>query len=92
MRITFSVAVQFPNEEEDRLIDVDVYASYGDNGIGSYDYAGIRGYHQDWGWEIDEWSWDMSKYTKEENDAINEACHREHSEFLDTFERESRDI
>ena len=92
MTITFSVAVTFPGEEDEQLVDVDVYAVYGDHGIGSYEYAGIRGYHKDYRWDIEEWTWDQSKYTKEQNEAINEACYREQSEFIDTFERESRDI
>lgn len=57
---------------EDKYLDVKltVNGSYGNHGIGSYEYWGIPGNDVQMGWEIDDWEWDQSLYTAEENKAI----------------------
>lgn len=57
---------------EDKYLDVSltVNGSYGNHGIGSYEYWGFKGNDVQMGWEIDDWEWDQSLYTAEENKAI----------------------
>lgn len=59
---------------EDKYLDVEliVNGSYGNHGIGSYEYWGFKGNDVQMGWEIDDWSWDESLYTAEENKFIAE--------------------
>ncbi len=59
---------------EDKYLDVKLTAnlSYGNHGIGSYEYWGIRGNDVQIGWEMDDYSWDETLYTAEENRFIAE--------------------
>lgn len=59
---------------EDKYLDVSLTAnlSYGNQGIGPYEYWGIRGNDVQMGWEMDDYSWDETLYTAEENRAIAE--------------------
>lgn len=90
--MTFMIAVEMPGTEDIKEVHVEVEACYGDHGIGSYEYWGFRGRHTNVGWEIERWDWDKTLYSKEENDAINEACFREESEFIEAFERYRKDV
>lgn len=92
MSMTFMIAVEMPGTEDCMEVHVEVHASYGDHGIGSYEYWGFRGRHTDIGWEIETWDWDKSLYTKEQNDAINEACYREQSNFIEAFEQQRMSV
>lgn len=90
--MTFMIAVEFPDSDDLTEVDVEVSASYGDNGIGPYEYWGFIGRHTDVGWEIEEWNWDKSKYTQEQNEAIHEACLREESNFIEAFEEQRQSV
>lgn len=88
MTLTITIYAEFPNADDYSPVDVDVIAVYGDHGIGSYEYAGIYGRDVQMGWEIEDWHWDKSLYTAEQNDIINEACYAEQSYFIEKFEQE----
>jgi len=68
---TMTIEIDF---SEDKYLDVKltVNGSYGNHGIGSYEYWGFKGNDVQMGWEIDDWSWDESLYTAEENKFIAE--------------------
>lgn len=51
-------------------VPITVHAEYDDFGIGSYEYWGIPGRHEEWGWEIHEITYPEPEYTDEENLAI----------------------
>lgn len=57
-------------EDKYLFVDVVINASYGNLGIGSYEYWGIRGNDVQMGWEIEDWSWNESLYTEKENKVI----------------------
>lgn len=68
---TATMTLEIEMSEDKYLnVELDVTASYGNLGIGPYEYWGIRGNDVQMGWEIDDWSWNRSLYTEEENKAI----------------------
>jgi hypothetical protein len=58
-------------------VPITVQAEYDDYGIGSYEYWGIPGRHEEWGWEIHEIYYPEQEYTDEENLAISGAINAE---------------
>lgn len=65
--ITLEIEV---SEDKHLNVELTINASYGNLGIGPYEYWGIPGNDVQMGWEIDEWFWDESLYTEEENKII----------------------
>ena len=86
MTRTFDIPVEIG--EDILMVEVTVDASYGNHGIGSYEYWGFKGSDVQMGWMIEDYTWDESKYTMEQNQAIHEACMREESNFYDAINEE----
>ena len=87
MTITVEIPVEF-TEDEYELVSVEVEASYGNHGIGTYDYGGYVQNDVQIGWLVEGFYWDETKYTKEQNEIIYEACLREESKFYDILNEE----
>lgn len=58
------------NEDEVLRVYFLVSATYGNHGIGDYEYWGFRGRDVQIGWEVDDVSWDKSLFTDEQNALI----------------------
>lgn len=58
-------------EEKQLNVGLDVYASYGNLGIGSYEYWGAPGNDVQMGWEIEGWEYDKMHYTKQQIELID---------------------
>lgn len=72
----FDMAVDLPGRDDLFNIIITVDFVREDVGIGSYEYAGIPGRDINWMWIIEDWRWDNSQFTEEENNLINEECHK----------------
>jgi hypothetical protein len=67
MKITLEVEIG----EDYKEVDFEGDPEYGNLGIGPYEFWGFKGNDVLMGWEIDGISWDKSKYTDKENQAID---------------------
>lgn len=59
------------NEEDILVVNFYLEGSYGNLGIGPYEYWGAKGNDVQMGWEIDEMSYDEAEYTPEQRFIIN---------------------
>lgn len=66
------ITKEIPYEEEELVVEFEVEASYGNRGIGSYEFWGMKGSDDDYCWEIDFIGWDAEKFTAEQNKAIED--------------------
>lgn len=82
----FNIAVEL--EEDYVLVEVFVDATYCKDEYDQCSESGRWHKTETAGWELEGYTWDQTKYSKEQNDAILEACFREESNFLDAFNEE----
>lgn len=89
------VEVEFPldNGEFDyKDVHFSIKASYGNHGIGSFEYWGSKERDDQWGWEIEDITWDKSLYNGRENKVIEEFVDNSSDLFFDHFERRQHDL
>ena len=70
------IEIPFINEKGEQDYDYinvkfTIYASYGNLGIGSYEFWGFKGNDVQMGWDIDEVTWDKALYSPEVNEIID---------------------
>lgn len=71
MNIQMTFKIWF-GDEGDKFVDLNIEATYGNRGIGKYEYWGAVYTDDNWCWEIEYIDWDRSKYTDEENKIIED--------------------
>jgi hypothetical protein len=83
MRFYIKREIEIPiineNGEEDYdyiNVEFTVDGSYGNLGIGGYEYWGMKGYDEQMGWEIDDITWDREKYAPHINLIIDRYVYR----------------
>lgn len=86
------IEVPFINERGERqydYIDVEfnVDASYGNLGIGSYEFWGFRGDDVQMGWDIDDVKWDKDKYSPHMNIIIDKYLEEHMDDILDKMDK-----
>lgn len=64
-----------------------VDASYGNLGIGSYEFWGMRGYDEQMGWDIDDVKWDETLYSPEVNAIIDKYLGEHMDSILDKMDK-----
>lgn len=84
----FEIAVEL-SEDEILFVPLIVEYTYGNHGIGKYEYWGHTEYDYNFGYAIDEILWEESKYSKEQNEAILEAVLREESNIYEAINEEN---
>jgi len=86
MTLELVIAVEF-GEDDCQMVPVTIDASYEKD---DYDQDEIGRWHKtvSAGWVIDEFIWDKTKYTQEQNEAIHEACFMEESKIIDQLNEE----
>jgi hypothetical protein len=80
------IAVEF-SEDDCRMVPVTVDASYEKDDY-TQDYVGRWHKIVSGGWVIDDFIWNKTQYTQEQNEAILEACFMEESKILDQLNEE----
>jgi hypothetical protein len=70
--MTVTEEFEIPFNDDYIYVDITIEASYGNLGIGSYEFWGIRGSDNRYGYEVDDISWDKTLFTEEQNDVIDE--------------------
>lgn len=86
------IELKVPSNDGDLIVELDVFASYGNRGIGKYEYWGAVYNDDDWRWEIEDLDWDRTKYTPEQNELIEKATLEEEKYILDQYEEISADF
>jgi len=79
------------NDEEVLVVNFKIEGSYGNLGIGSYEYWGFRGNDVRMGWEIDEMSYDEAEYTPEQRLIINKYLENHIDSLEDEFIKRMKD-
>lgn len=86
------VKLEIETADDDMLIvDLEVSGTYGDLGIGSYEYWGFKGRDVRMGWEIEGWDYDESLYTKEQNKMIEEYIQKNEDYICNKFFKMAED-
>lgn len=78
--------VEFLLEDDEyyyKDVKFELEGSYGNLGIGSYEYWGMRGNDVQMGWELDDCSWDKSLYTEKENEIIEKYAEKNSDYFCE---------
>lgn len=90
---TFYHAIEVQFEEYCVYVDLVIEASYGDHGIGSYEYWGIPGRDVQMGWEIDDITWNDKIYSERMNQLITEYINKDSvvKHIYDIIEKVSKD-
>lgn len=71
-------------EEHNIEVTIDCHCILGNDGIGSYEYAGARGYDAGTNYLIvEDMTWDRSGFTEEQNSIIQEHINRNYEEIAD---------
>jgi len=86
--INITKEIEFPleNGEYDyKDVEFRIEASYGNLGIGYYEYWGMRGNDVQMGWELENYEWDRSLYTEKENQIIEEYAEENSEYFCEMF-------
>lgn len=90
---TFYHQIEVDFEEDSVYVDLTIDASYGNNGIGSYEYWGIPGNDVQMGWEIDDILWNDKVYSERMNQIITEYVNKDSivDEIYKKIEKVSKD-
>lgn len=90
---TFYHQIEIEFEEDCVYVDLTIDASYGNQGIGSYEYWGAPGNDVQMGWEIDDIMWNEKIYSDKMNHLISEWISEDKNISLiyDIIEKESKD-
>lgn len=83
------IELKVASDDGDLIVELDVFASYGNRGIGKYEYWGAIFTDDDWCWEIEDVQWDRTKYTPEQNELIEKATLEEERYILNQYEEEA---
>lgn len=86
------IEVPFINENGEQdydyvPVEFEIYGSYGNLGIGSYEFWGFRGYDEQMGWDIDEVKWDKTLYSPEVNAIIDRYLEKHMDSILDEMDK-----
>lgn len=86
------IEIPFTNDKGEQDYDYinvtfTVYATYGNLGIGGYEYWGTKGYDIQMGWEIDEVKWNKDLYSPEVNEIIDNYLDNNIDSILDKIEK-----
>lgn len=66
------ITVEVPMEDTTIEVELEVHATYGNRGIGSYEFWGMQGRDDKYDWELEYLGWDSKKYTAEQNKVIED--------------------
>ena len=75
-------------EYEYHDVEFTVNATYGNHGIGADEYWGFKGRDDQFGWELDDYEWDKTKYTDAQNKAIEEWAEKNYDTLMKSFEND----